>query len=107
MKHKSCALAKLSIFYYHQINYIKIHYFSNKKYIQHKLIQIKNIRFLTKENGQLKGFGYVEFEARADLVEALKRNGQNMLNRAVKIDVADSKGLLLLLTKLVVFTIFL
>lgn len=38
--------------------------------------QIKSIRLPREggENGRFKGFGYVEFETRSDLIDALSKN---------------------------------
>ncbi|GLV45157.1 eukaryotic translation initiation factor 4B [Carabus blaptoides fortunei] len=42
------------------------------------------------EGGRLKGFGYVEFEDRATLIEAISIGDTNMKGRRIKIDVAAS-----------------
>ena len=38
-----------------------------------------------------KGFAYAEFEDRESLVNALKMNGESLMNRSVRINVADSR----------------
>ncbi|ELT99249.1 hypothetical protein CAPTEDRAFT_221548 [Capitella teleta] len=48
---------------------------------------IVNIR-LPEENGRMKGFGYVEFEDRQMLVDALNLNDSMLKNRKVRIDLA-------------------
>jgi RNA recognition motif-containing protein len=49
---------------------------------------IKDIRFPRDFEDRPKGFAYVEFEGRDELVEALKLDGQDLDGRQVKMDVA-------------------
>ncbi|KAF0975910.1 hypothetical protein FDP41_005237 [Naegleria fowleri] len=41
-----------------------------------------------KETHKIKGYGYVEFDTVEDLKSALELNGENVLDRAIKIDIA-------------------
>jgi translation initiation factor 4B len=52
-------------------------------------LAIKSIRLITDHEQQPKGFGYVEFEDRESLMAALKMSGESLLNRSVRISVAD------------------
>ena len=57
-------------------------------------LKIKGVRLVRNgdpETGRFKGFGYVDFDDRESLVEALSMNGQLLKNRKVKIDVAKRK----------------
>ncbi|CAL4086094.1 unnamed protein product, partial [Meganyctiphanes norvegica] len=57
-------------------------------------IQVKSIRLPKEggENGRFKGFGYVEFETRNDLVEALNKNEDAMGNRKIRVDIAEGES---------------
>ncbi|KAI8917236.1 hypothetical protein DFJ77DRAFT_459674 [Powellomyces hirtus] len=52
-------------------------------------LRVKNIRLLSDHDGKPKGFGYVEFEDRDSLVEALKLSGESVMRRNIRIDVAE------------------
>ncbi|KAK7206229.1 hypothetical protein BZA70DRAFT_276096 [Myxozyma melibiosi] len=51
---------------------------------------IKTVRVIRDRMEQPKGFAYVEFEDREALEKALDRTGEEILNRPVRINVADS-----------------
>ena len=42
------------------------------------------------ESGRLKGFGYVDFEDRQSLIDALDMNDNMMQNRKIKVDLATN-----------------
>ncbi|KAJ3183090.1 hypothetical protein HDU87_007512 [Geranomyces variabilis] len=52
-------------------------------------LRVKSIRLPADPEGKPKGFGYVEFEDRASLVEAMKLSGESVMRRAIRIDVAE------------------
>jgi len=54
-------------------------------------LKVKSIRLITHEDGRLKGFGYVEFEDRADLESAIREPEVMYRGRQLRIDVADQK----------------
>lgn len=52
---------------------------------------IKATRVITsKETGESRGFGYVEFEDEKSLEKSLLKHGQNLIDRPIKIDFATS-----------------
>ena len=55
------------------------------------LLQVERVR-LPHENGNFKGFGYIEFSDRNSLLEALKRNEELINKRPVRIDIADNQN---------------
>ncbi|KAK6099642.1 Eukaryotic translation initiation factor 4B [Batrachochytrium dendrobatidis] len=52
-------------------------------------IRIKSIRLPMGENGQSRGFGYVELEDHQSIVAALKMSGEQFMNRPVRIRVVE------------------
>ncbi|MPC25382.1 Eukaryotic translation initiation factor 4B [Portunus trituberculatus] len=57
-------------------------------------LKVKSIRLPREggEGGRFKGFGYVEFETRSELLEALGKNEDVMGNRKIRVDVAEGEG---------------
>lgn len=57
-------------------------------------LRVKSIRLPREggENGRFKGFGYVEFETRTELVDALSKNDDLMGNRKIRVDIAEGEG---------------
>uniref|UniRef100_A0AC34PWJ8 RRM domain-containing protein n=1 Tax=Panagrolaimus sp. JU765 TaxID=591449 RepID=A0AC34PWJ8_9BILA len=56
-------------------------------------LHIKNIHMTRdRETDQFKGFAYVEFESKDDIVNALKVDGADFDGRVIRVDVADDKG---------------
>nr|XP_053650876.1 eukaryotic translation initiation factor 4B-like isoform X4 [Cherax quadricarinatus] len=57
-------------------------------------LKVKSIRLPREggEGGRFKGFGYVEFDTRNDLIEALSKNDDMMNNRKIRVDVAEGEG---------------
>nr|XP_039262669.1 eukaryotic translation initiation factor 4B-like isoform X1 [Styela clava] len=53
-----------------------------------KLISVR----LPEENGRFKGYGYVEFEDRHSLAQALQHNEETFNKRQIRVDVAGSKN---------------
>jgi len=53
--------------------------------------KVKSIRLITHEDGRLKGFGYVEFEDRADLESVIRGPEILYKNRTLRVDVAEQK----------------
>ncbi|KAJ3010471.1 hypothetical protein HKX48_007385 [Thoreauomyces humboldtii] len=53
-------------------------------------LQVKSVRLPTDLEGKPKGFGYVEFENRESLVEAMKLNGESVQRRQIRIDAASA-----------------
>lgn len=50
----------------------------------------KSVRILVDpQTGKPKGFGYVEFEEREDLVAAVAMSGESLMNRNVRVNVAE------------------
>nr|CAH7728465.1 unnamed protein product [Callosobruchus chinensis] len=56
-------------------------------------LNVKNVRLVNdKDTDKFKGFGYVEFETLDDLEQALRMNGEIVVDEnTLKIDVADGK----------------
>jgi len=54
-------------------------------------LKVKSIRLITHDDGRLKGFGYVEFEDRADLENAIRGEEVMYKGRILRIDVAEQK----------------
>ena len=61
-------------------------YFTNKFNIS-----VQQAR-LVRENGRMKGYGYVEFKDKTSLVEAFKADGEMLMNRKLKVDIATQSG---------------
>jgi translation initiation factor 4B len=58
---------------------------------------VKSVRMVMDMQTQRpKGYGYVEFEDRQGLVNALKMNGESLQNRQVRINVAEGSNLKLI-----------
>ncbi|KAG7167305.1 Eukaryotic translation initiation factor 4B-like 1, partial [Homarus americanus] len=57
-------------------------------------LKVKSIRLPREggEGGRFKGFGYVEFETRNELIEALAKNDDVMNNRKIRVDIAEGEG---------------
>ena len=53
-----------------------------------KKLNVLNVR-LPEDRGRLRGFGYVEFADRQNLLDALSMNEENMMGRKVRVDLAD------------------
>lgn len=51
-------------------------------------LKISNIR-LIRQDDKPKGFGYIEFEDRTSLEDALKFNSESVRGRQIRIDVAE------------------
>nr|CAB3241784.1 eukaryotic translation initiation factor 4B [Phallusia mammillata] len=56
-----------------------------------KGLDILNVR-LPEENGRFKGFGYVEFADKANLIKALEMNEETFQRRTIRIDIADNQN---------------
>ncbi|KAI9020506.1 hypothetical protein DFJ74DRAFT_757050 [Hyaloraphidium curvatum] len=54
-------------------------------------LKLTSVRIVKDHEGQSKGFGYVEFETKADLVSALEGDGTPYQGRPVRIDVAEPR----------------
>ncbi|CAA6668539.1 unnamed protein product [Spirodela intermedia] len=54
--------------------------------------EIVSIRLAKSENGKSRGFGHVEFATEGEARKALALNGEEMLGRQVKLDLAREKG---------------
>mmetsp|Transcript_6562 Transcript_6562/g.7942 ORF Transcript_6562/g.7942 Transcript_6562/m.7942 type:complete len:358 (-) Transcript_6562:175-1248(-) len=52
--------------------------------------QVRLVR--DRETDQPKGFGYVEFKDHASVLEAIKRDGAELMGRYVKVDIAQPKS---------------
>jgi len=53
--------------------------------------KVSSVRLLShKDNNRPKGYGYVEFEDLESLKKAVARNGENLMDRSIRIDVADA-----------------
>lgn len=59
-----------------------------------KGLGVKSVRLIRdRESDRFKGFGFVEFEAREDLQEALTHDGQTVEDQQIRVDVASgSRG---------------
>ena len=56
-------------------------------------LRLSQVRLVyDRETGEPKGFGYAEFDDEESLNEALKRDGTEILNRNVRVNVAQPKG---------------
>lgn len=54
--------------------------------------EVKKIRWLTdRESGQFKGCGFVDFYETESVKQAAKKNGQDLLGRAIRIDFAKAR----------------
>lgn len=53
--------------------------------------KVKDVRLIVIE-GRFKGYGYVEFEDRDSLIEALNKNDTPFNNRPMKVSLSESKG---------------
>ncbi|KAJ2999748.1 hypothetical protein HDV02_001991 [Globomyces sp. JEL0801] len=54
-------------------------------------LRIKSVRLIVDMQTQRsKGYGYVEFEDRESLVSAIQMNGETLMNRSVRLNVAES-----------------
>ena len=62
-----------------------------KFFARFKVLEVRLPRDGDPETGRLKGYGYVEFEDRAALIEALGMNQQHLKNRAIRVDLATGK----------------
>uniref|UniRef100_H2Y944 RRM domain-containing protein n=3 Tax=Ciona savignyi TaxID=51511 RepID=H2Y944_CIOSA len=56
-----------------------------------KDIPILNVR-LPEENGRFKGFGYVQFNDRQSLIQALQMNEETFQKRIIRVDIADNNN---------------
>ncbi|KAF6026725.1 EIF4B [Bugula neritina] len=56
-----------------------------------KDLRVNNVR-LVRENGRMKGFGYVEFDDKNSLIDALKSTGQTLMARKIKVDLATQSN---------------
>lgn len=55
------------------------------------MLQLVSVRIVNGQDGRPKGFGYVEFETLDGLKDALTRNGAPLVNRAVRVGVAEPR----------------
>lgn len=53
--------------------------------------KVSNVRLVADKGGRAKGYGYVEFADLESLKNAVEKSGQTLLDRPLKIDVADAK----------------
>ncbi|XP_042514780.1 nucleolin 1-like [Macadamia integrifolia] len=53
---------------------------------------IVDVRFSTNKEGRFSGFGHVEFSTEEEAKKALELNGQDLLGRPVKLDIARERG---------------
>ncbi|KAL6057841.1 Polyadenylate-binding protein 1-like [Balamuthia mandrillaris] len=53
--------------------------------------KIVSIRLMRDAGGRTKGFGYVEFEDAESLKKALEKDDQDLLQRRIRVDVAETK----------------
>ncbi|KAG8214448.1 hypothetical protein J3R82DRAFT_9471 [Butyriboletus roseoflavus] len=68
--------------------------FTNKKDLQGVFSRygaIKDIRLAEDKNGQIKGFGFVEFENEADARAALSANNYELKKRRIAVTLADTR----------------
>lgn len=54
--------------------------------------EVVDIRFSFDHEGAFKGYGHVEFASAEDAQKALELNGQDLLGRQVKLDLAKERG---------------
>ncbi|XP_077253834.1 uncharacterized protein LOC143892825 isoform X2 [Tasmannia lanceolata] len=54
--------------------------------------EVVDVRFASNEEGRFKGFGHVEFATPEEAQKALELNGQELLGRTVKLDLAHERG---------------
>eukprot|EP00124_Ichthyophonus_hoferi_P000083 Ihof_evm3s3 gene=Ihof_evmTU3s3 len=52
---------------------------------------VNAILVMDRESGRPKGFGYVEFADRDSLVKALEGDGQDLMERKIRVDVSETK----------------
>jgi translation initiation factor 4B len=53
--------------------------------------KVRSVRLVSFQNGRPKGFGYVVFDDLESLKLALKQDGTELLNRQVRVDVAEER----------------
>ena len=54
--------------------------------------KVLDVRLAKKPDGKLKGFAHVDFENKEAMEKAVKKNGQELQGRALKIDKSSGKG---------------
>ncbi|MFX3993677.1 hypothetical protein ACJBXB_10585, partial [Streptococcus suis] len=54
--------------------------------------EVQEVRFSTHEDGSFKGYGHVEFVTAEAAQKALELNGQDLLGRGVRLDLARERG---------------
>ena len=54
--------------------------------------EVVDVRFASDPDGRFRGYGHVEFETHEAAKKALELNGQDLLNRAVRLDLARERG---------------
>ncbi|KAF2359935.1 RNA recognition motif domain [Trinorchestia longiramus] len=57
-------------------------------------LEIKNLKLpMDREGARSKGYGYVEFNTRANLIEALEKHEEILRNRKIRVDLPDMDGM--------------
>nr|GMD65477.1 nucleolin 1 [Ipomoea batatas] len=54
--------------------------------------EVKDVRFASHPDGTFKGYGHVEFTTSEAALKALELNGQELMGREVKLDLAKERG---------------
>jgi len=63
-----------------------------KETFERARLRVETVRLMKDEGGRLKGYGYMDFEDRESLVNALQMSEITMSNRKVRIDLATGAG---------------
>ncbi|XP_043696072.1 nucleolin 2-like [Telopea speciosissima] len=54
--------------------------------------EVVDVRFSSNNEGKFRGYGHVEFATEGEAKKALELNGQDLLGRPVKLDIARERG---------------